>query len=154
MTRTIDICTNKTLKLTNVLKRPLEGDEFADFSKAVLMMEEYIKAKGYQPVGPLIQHSSAEVDENGRVTVSISLLRQSNNYINNVERPYWIDSQLRIQNCLYTRFTGEEQHIKHAYDKLTVTAYEEEIALKGSSYTVFVDLRDEQMVADIFMERG
>ncbi|MDR0501387.1 MAG: hypothetical protein LBG97_09155 [Coriobacteriales bacterium] len=153
MPKTIEISNNKTLKLTNVLMRQLEESEFMDFGKTVIMMEEYIKAKGYQPIGPLIQHSSAEVDEEGKLKVRISLLRQSNNYINHVESPYMMESILRVRDCLYTRFTGEESHIKHAYDKLTVTAYEEDIALKGSSYTIFVNMENDQMVADIFMER-
>jgi len=53
---------------------------------------------------------------------------------------------------LYTRFIGKETKLKYAYDKLGVYAYENDIELKGSTYTVFVDEDGENFIADVFME--
>jgi hypothetical protein len=152
MPEKIIITNNKTLKLTNALIRKIKEDEYSEFGKIVVMMEDYIKAKGAQPLGPLIQHSSVEKDEQGQVEVHLSLIRQANKYINHIESPYTMESIIRIRNCLYSRFVGEESQMKYAYDKLWVTAYEEGIKLKGDNYTIFVESTEDQMTADIFME--
>ena len=56
---------------------------------------------------------------------------------------------------MYCRYTGPEEKLKFAYDKIQLTAFEENIPLKGDSYTIFVDKNeeDETIVADVFMER-
>lgn len=64
-----------------------------------------------------------------------------------------MNSIIRIQNCIYARFTGLEEKLKLAYDKINVTAFEEDIELSNTSYTIFVDKHDENIVADIFVEK-
>ena len=54
---------------------------------------------------------------------------------------------------MYVRYTGPESMLKFAYDKIHLTAFEEDIKLKGDSYTIFVNQIDDNIVADIFMER-
>ena len=80
---------------------------------------------------------------------------QADKYINNVSYPYYMESVISVNNCMYTRFCGTEEDIQYAYQKIAVTAYEENIKLKGSSYTVFLDSDDSgNITADIFMERA
>jgi len=45
--------------------------------------------------------------------------------------------------------------MKFAYDKINLYAFENDIKLKGDSYTVFVDSQEENdtIIADVFMER-
>ena len=59
-----EISENKTLKLTNVLIKTLIEEDFENFEKSVEQMEDYIKSKGYQPLGPLIQYTTTKVNEN------------------------------------------------------------------------------------------
>lgn len=149
-----EISENKTLKLTNVLIKTLIEEDFENFEKSVEQMENYIKSKGYQPLGPLIQYTTTKVNENRELDVIIKLMRQVSNYINHVEPPYSMESVIRIKDCMYVRYTGPESKIKYAYDKINLTAFEEDIELKGDSYTVFVNQIDDNIVADIFMERA
>ena len=46
---------DKTLKLTNALIKIIDLSEIDDFQNSVIQLENYIKSKGYNPIGPLIQ---------------------------------------------------------------------------------------------------
>lgn len=148
----ISIRENKTLKLTNVLIRELSENEIIDIDKINYMMDSYIKAKGNTPIGPMINYSNLEVDENGQAKISIKIMVQLKNPIYNVEAPYEIKKELRISNCLFARFNEKEENIQFAYQKLGVYAFENDIKLKGDSYTAFVKKEEENIVTDIFME--
>ena len=148
----ISIRENKTLKLTNVLIRELSENEIIDIDKISYMMDSYIKSKGNSTIGPMINYSNLEVDENGQAKISIRIMVQLKNPIYNVEDPYELKKELKISNCLFARFTEKEENIQFAYQKLGVYAFENNIKLKGDSYTVFVKKEKENIVADIFME--
>ena len=149
----ISISGNKSLKLSNVLVVIIDINEIEVFNKIVLQMENYIKSKGSTPIGPLIQKTEYNVNDEGQIDVMISLMRQANNFIHNVEPPYTMESVLRVKNCMYARYTGPEEKLKLAYDKINVTAFEEDIELSNTSYTIFVDKQDDNIVADIFVEK-
>ncbi len=117
-------------------------------------MENYIKSKGSQTIGPLIQHIESSVNEQGEIDIVIKLLRQSSNFIQHVEPPYEMKSVIRVKNCMYVRYTGPESKLKFAYDKINLTAFEEDIELKGDSYTIFVDQNEDNIIADVFMEKA
>ena len=53
---------------------------------------------------------------------------------------------------MFARFTEKEENLQYAYSKLGLFAFENDIKLKGDSYTVFVDKNEEGIVADVFME--
>lgn len=144
---------NKILKISNVLILLLEDSEISELSTVVQQIENYIKSKGSQPIGPLIQYTSTKVNEQGELDLVIKLMRQSSNFINNVEPPYQMKSVLRIKDCMYVRYTGPESKLKFAYDKINLIAFEEDIELKGDSYTVFVNQVDDNIIADVFMEK-
>lgn len=150
----IDLSYNKTLKLTNVVFMEVAAENFGEMHFVVEKMENYIKAKGYIPVGPLIQYSGTRINENGELDIIVKLIRQSSGYINHVEEPYKCEPVMRIKNCMYVRYIGPETMLKFAYDKINLTAFEEGIKLKGDSYTVFVNQIDDDIVADVFMERA
>lgn len=145
---------NKTLKLTNALIIELGEEDFENINLVVEKMGNYIKAKGYMPVGPLIQYSGTQINEAGEIDITAKLIRQSSQFVNHTEEPYKCESVLRVKNCMYVRYTGPESMLKFAYDKINLTAFEEDIKLKGDSYTVFVNQIDDNIVADIFMERA
>ncbi|NLD51156.1 MAG: hypothetical protein GX660_28815 [Clostridiaceae bacterium] len=150
----IQINNNKTLKLTNVLINEVDLQESDGLEKEIFKMENYIKNKGAMPIGPLIQYTKIEHDGINEPKVVIKLLRQSNTYLHSVDNPYNMESVIRVTNCMYARFIGEEDKLKFAYDKINLTAFEEDIPLKGDSYTIFVDNADGRVTADVFMERA
>ncbi len=145
---------NKTLKLNNVLMRTLDEDDYNNFVTTVEQIEGYIKSKGSQPIGPLIQYAESFVNEKGETDIVIKLLRQSNNFFQHVEPPYKMKSIIRVKNCMYVRYTGPEAKLGFAHDKIKLTAFEEDIELKGDSYTIFVDQDDDKIIADVFMEKA
>lgn len=144
----------KILKLTNVLTKILQNSEIESYQIEVEKMGNYLKTKGAVPVGPLIQYTNAFVNENGELDMEIKMLLQSNSYIHNVEPPYHMESLIRVKNCMYVRYQGEDSKLKFAYDKINLEAFEEDIPLKGDSYTIFVDKQDDNLIADVFMERA
>jgi uncharacterized protein YecE (DUF72 family) len=158
--KSIAINNSKTLKLLNTLTLNLsdiadDAEDLGGLEKLVSQMETYVRSKGAQPIGPLIQKTSVSADANGEVDVNISFIRQADTYINHTEPPYHMESVLRVADCLYARFIGEEADMRHAYNKLGLIAYEEEIELSGETYTVYVDSDEASgtLTADIFMPR-
>ena len=148
----LEVSYKKILKLTNVLLTEVSVDNLGSYPIVVEQMENYIKSKGFQPVGPLIQQNAfMEQKEENKLTIRV--LRQSNGFIHHVEKPYNMEALLRIPHCLYVRFSGDNHKLQLAYQKLMLTAYEEDIPLRGDSYTVFIEGNDETVTADIFMPR-
>ncbi|MFZ7122025.1 MAG: hypothetical protein ACOWWH_13880 [Eubacteriaceae bacterium] len=82
------------------------------------------------------------------------MMRQTDTFIKNVEPPYKMKSVIKLSKCIYCRYIGEESKLKFGYDKIGVTAFEENIELTGNYYTIFVDQQDDIITADIFMERA
>jgi effector-binding domain-containing protein len=143
---------NKILKLNNVLIREVSQNELIDINKITYMMDSYIKSKGNSTVGPMINYSAVEGDENGQAKFIIKLMVQLKNPIHNIEKPYELKNQIRVTNCLFARFTEKEENLQYAYSKLGLFAFENDMKLKGDSYTVFVNKNEEGIVADVFME--
>ncbi len=148
----------KTLKLTNVLKYKLflnDIEIYNNIDTVVERMQNYIKINGSVQVGPLIQKMVFCSDKNGNASTELTIMLQCSNYIHNVELPYSMESIIRITDAMYCRFYGPENMVSLAYSKIKVEAFENDIPLKGDSYTIFVD-RDEEnetITADVFMER-
>ncbi|MBX4271773.1 hypothetical protein [Clostridium estertheticum] len=152
ITEKIVVKENKILKLNNVLIREVSQNDIIDINKITYMMDSYIKSKGNTTVGPMINYSFVEGDENGEAKVTIKLMIQLKNSIHNIEKPYELKNQIRVTNCLFARFTEKEENIKFAYSKLILFAFENDIKLKGDSYTVFVNKNEDGIMADVFME--
>ena len=83
------------------------------------------------------------------------MLMQCNTFLHQIEQPYGMESIICVPDCFYCRYRGPEEKLKFAYDRLQIEAFEQEICLKGSSYTIFVDRNEEEetIVADVFMEK-
>ncbi len=155
MRNSLQVSMNKTLKLTNVLICDASPEELEQFPVTVQNMENYIRIKGSQPVGPLIQYTKSFINDEGELDMDIKFMRQSTTHIVHNEGEYHSKSVLRVPGCMYCRYIGPEDSLKFAYDKIGVTAFEEGIRLKGESYTIFVDSNEEEeyIVADVFVER-
>ena len=148
--------TSKILKLQNVLKSKIDLEN-QDMDLAVLVekMQSYIKVKGAVQIGPLIQCTRTFVNEEEELDMEIILMLQCNHFINSVEKPYSMESVLRVTDCMYCRYMGPGEQLKIAYDKINVEAFENDIELEGESYTVFVDENEEEgtIVADVFVPK-
>ncbi len=148
---------SKTLKLTNVLKYKilLEEEDF-DLNIAVEQMQTYIKTKGAMQVGPLIQYSRMYLNENQEIDMEIYLMLQCNNFIHSVEQPYSMESVIRVPDALYCRYTGPEQSLKFAYDKINLEAFENDIKTGDYNYTIFLDNDpiEDRMIADVFVPKA
>lgn len=148
----IQVAEHRILKLTNVLSHKLSLDEMDNISVVVTQMENYVKAIGAMPVGPLIQHTVPYVNSEGALDVEITLMRQTDKFLTHVDPRYKMESVLRVKNCLFAHYVGPDAKLKLAYDKLHIYAFEHEFDLKGDNYTIFVNSLDDQMVTDVFME--
>lgn len=153
----IELSNKKILKLANVLlcEINLQSEEMS-IDVQLEKMQSYIKVKGATQIGPLIQHISPKINEQGELDVQMTFLLQCSHGLHKVEQPYAMQNMLRIPNCLYCRYSGPEATLKFAYDKINLYAFENDIQLKGDSYTVFVDKDKENdtIIADVFMERA
>lgn len=150
----LKVSLKKTLKLTNVLYRELINVDLEKIEKEVELMDNYIKTKGANPIGPLIQRIDTIITEENAINIQVTLYRQCNKYINSVDFGYKYQSIYRVDNCMYVRFFDSEEYLSIAYDKLKVIAYEEDIKLKDGNYTVYVDRIENKIIADVFMERA
>lgn len=147
---------SKTLKLQNVLISSLDLlDEELQFDVFVDKMQSYIKVKAAVQIGPLVQYTKPFVNEKEEMDMEINIMLQCNNYIHSVEKPYSMESVIRVPGCMYCRYVGPEEKLSFAYDKINLEAFENDIELTGESYTVFVDQNEEEgtIVADVFMPR-
>lgn len=153
-TEKIMIKEKKTIKLNNVLIREVSENEFMDVNKIEYMMDSYIKSKGNSSFGPMINYSVAQNDGKGQVKIRLKIMIQLENPIHNIDSPYEFKSQIRVSNCLFARFQEKEENLRYAYSKLGLYAFENDINLRGDSYTVFVNKDDHGIVTDIFMERA
>ena len=149
----IELSTNKSLKLMNVLSVEIELNQDSDLETTVVKMDNYLKSKGAMPIGPLIQRTVYSINENQQLEIHAYLMRQTNNFIHNIEAPYKMEPVIRVRNCMYAHYVGPEEKLKLAYDKINVTAFEEDIELSNENYTIFVDKQDDNIVADIFVEK-
>lgn len=145
---------NKTLKLTNVIVLEIPFGMVKDGNILTEQMNNYIKSKGLQPIGPFIQYTSTLEGKTDKMDVTIRYLQQTTGFICKTESPYKMESILRVPNCMYVRYCGQAEKLKFAYDKLMLTAFEENISLKGDNYTVYIDGVDDQVTVDIFMEKA
>ena len=151
MTEKIVIKESKTLKLTNVLIRDIPQLEIMDSQRLLHMMQSYILSKNNMSQGPLVQYSSVKVTENGEPTIITKYMIQLVSIIDE-EPPYEFKPMIKQENCLFSRFEEKEDHLQFAYQKMGVYAFENDIKLRGDSYTVFVDRKEDgNIVADIFM---
>ncbi|MDR1800608.1 MAG: hypothetical protein LBQ95_02005 [Lachnospiraceae bacterium] len=142
----------KILMLRNVIEYRMKWTSDTDIERIVGLEEKYILSKGAKPVGPVVQHNSIKIDSQGNIETWISLFRQTTNSLDSIDEPFSFKPLVKVNNCLLLHFRGEGQDLKYAFDKLGVYAYENDLKLKGDSYTVFVNQTEDELIADIFME--
>lgn len=151
LTEKIVIKECKTLKLTNVLVRDIPQLELIDSQRLLHMMQSFIMSKNKMSTGPLVRYSTIKINESGEAGIITKYMIQIVDVID-AELPYEFKSMIKQENCLFSRFHEKEENLQFAYQKMGVYAFEKDIKLRGDSYTVFVDRKEDgYIVADIFM---
>ena len=69
-----------------------------------------------------------------------------------MDSPYYFDELIRVENCILARYRGDPNSVQMAYGKINVYAFENDIRLKGETYTVFVEQNENGILADVFAE--
>ena len=141
---------NKTLKLTNVLSRQVMPEELGNMSVILTQMQNFMKSNGAQPIGPLVQ--ALVMGSGPNHELELHMMQQATQFIPQMEPGYHMDSVLRVKNCLYAHYTGPLSQSQLAASKLQVMAFENELSLTGTTYTIFVNQDDDDAVVDVFME--
>ena len=145
------VAESKTLKLTNVLSRRIMPEEFANINLIVTQMENFVRSHDAQPIGPLVQH--IVVTKGPKPEPQMYLLRQANQMITRLDPQYHMDAVLRVKDCLYAHYVGPMARNDLASQKLNIYAFEHDIKLANSVYTIFVNQDDDEGTVDVFMEK-
>ena len=146
----IKVAENKTLKLTNVLSRTLHPEELANLPVILTQMQNFMKSNGVQPIGPLVQ--AIKPGTGPDQLPEMYMMQQATQMIPKMEPGYHMDAVLRVKNCLYAHYTGPLSQSQLASSKLQIHAFENDIKMTGSSYTIYVNQDDDDAVVDVFME--
>ena len=148
--REIQTAENKTLKLTNVVSRRIQPEEFNNMQIVLTQMHNFIKSNGAQPLGPLVQ--CIKLPAGPTPQPEIYMMQQATQLITQTEPGYEVDAVLRVKNCLYAHYTGPMAYSQLASSKLQILAFEKDLKLTGDNYTIFVSQADDDAVVDVFME--
>ena len=146
--REIQTAENKTLKLTNVVSRRIQPEEFNNMQIVLTQLHNFIKSSGAQPLGPIIQSFALGEDHQ----MHLYMMQQATQLIPRMEAGYSMDAVLRVRNCLYAHYVGPMSQSGLASQKLNILAFEHELELTGTVYTIFVNQDDDEGVVDTFME--
>ena len=146
----IKVAENKTLKLTNVLSRLVRPEELGNLPVILTQMQNFMKSNNAQPIGPMIQ--CIKVPSGPNPQPEVYMMQQTTQLIPRMEPGYTQDAVMRAKGCLYAHFTGPMDHSSLASQKLNIYAYEHEIELTGTTYSIYVNQDSENGVMDVFME--
>jgi hypothetical protein len=149
----IEFRENKILKLINVLSRPIPIDEMLKPDRQIAMLQNWIRAKGYEPQGPLIMYSTGitGVDGDNQPIINSRIMLQLKTDRVRLELPYRFNPEIRITNCLLARFNDNAEKMQFATMKLQLFAYENDLELTGETYMILIKQEGELLLADIFM---
>ena len=146
----IKVAENKTLKLTNVLSRVVRPEELGNLPVILTQMQNFMKSNGAQPIGPLVQ--AVKMGTGPDHVPELYMMQQATQMITQMEPGYHMDAVLRVKNCLYAHYVGPMSQSGLASQKLNIMAFEHELELTGTVYTIFVNQDDDDAVVDVFME--
>ncbi len=145
MTHAIDVTYPRTLTLQNVAHTAFDPQDPVDIKRRAMRLSQAIRAGDAAPVGPLIQRTRADDD-----VPSHELLRQASGPLANMPETVGFTRDLRLPDCVLAQFRGAAADLPIVYSKFAVFAYEQELQLSGTFYTVIVDDDGASVRADVF----
>ena len=113
-------------------------------------MQNFMKSNNAQPIGPMIQ--CVKIPGGPNPQPEVYMMQQTTQLIPRMEAGYSMDAVLRVRNCLYAHYVGPMSQSGLASQKLNIMAFEHELELTGTVYTIFVNQDDDEGVVDTFME--
>ena len=149
----IEFRENKTLKLMNVLSKKVPSEEILRQDRHIQMLFSWIKAKGYETVGPLVLYTSGVkgIDADNNPIIDSRVMIQLKQSEVRLELPYRFKQEVRVENCLLARFNGQGENLHYAVDKLSLYAYENDLGLTSETYMIIMEQTEEKIFADVFM---
>jgi hypothetical protein len=152
VTENLKLSDNRFLRISKALIREVPSFENEYNRQIIHMMESYIKTKGLKIVSPLITFTSGNKEaEIGGLEINRKIIIQLSELLSNCDMPYTCEPLLLIGPCLFARYTGNPQQIDFVYEKMNGYAFENDIELDGSNYTVFVNQDIGNSIIDVFM---
>lgn len=146
---------DKSMRLNNVIgfEAQVDNPKF-DMEMMLLKMQSYVKTRGTNQIGPLVQHMRLNTTEQGEIRVQEEFLFQCSDFISDPEPPFYSKESISVRNAMYSRFVGPQDKLKYAFDKIYLEAFEDDIELNGENYVIFVnnDDSDHRMI-DVFVPK-
>lgn len=150
----LDLVVGKKLVLKKVLVKQLNSIKMENLDNEIKKFYQQLKLLNVQMFGPLItRNKGTNIHEDGTVTVDYELYTQAHDY-QQYSQQFESHEEIRVENCLYIRFSDSPEYLELAHAKMNVFIYEENIPVKEDIYTVFVSGDEKQMVVDIFKPVG
>ncbi len=146
---------DKSMRLNNVIgfEAQVDNPKF-DMEMMLLKMQSYVKTRGTNQVGPLVQHMRLNTTEQGSIQVREEFLFQCSDFISDPEPPFYSLESVAVKNAMYSRFVGPQEKLKFAFDKIYLEAFEDDIELNGENYVVFVNNEDpDHRMIDVFVPK-
>ena len=128
----------------------MRPEELGNLPVILTQMQNFMKSNGAQPIGPLVQ--AVKMGTGPDHVPELYMMQQATQLIPRMEAGYTMDAVLRVRNCLYAHYVGPMSQSGLASQKLNIMAFEHELELTGTVYTVFVNQDDDEGVVDTFME--
>lgn len=149
-------CESKILKLKNTIRFEVtEKNKKTNMNILIEQIRSYIKSKGANPVGPIIQYTENYVLDAEEYGIDSAIILQCDKHINNVQLPYIFEEEIKIENALYCRYQGPAEKLGLGYDKINVEAFDKDIEVGDKCYSIFLnnDMIGSEMTVDIFMTK-
>lgn len=148
----IIVIPNKTLKLTNPLIKELTMEEIKNFNQTLMVFQGVIKSRNLQVIGPLITYTASVIEDgvSHPVMKIITQLKEAPKGV--INGAYEFHKEIKIKNCLYTRFTGNQRYLQIAIMKMKTYAYENDLELKDDYYSIMLSQNEGNITVDLFME--
>ena len=128
----------------------MRPEELGNLPVILTQMQNFMKSNGAQPIGPLVQ--AVKMGTGPDHVPELYMMQQATQMITQMEPGYHMDAVLRVKNCLYAHYVGPMSQSGLASQKLNILAFEHELELTGTVYTIFVNQDDDEGVVDTFME--
>ncbi|MGM9970389.1 MAG: hypothetical protein ACI35S_08350 [Anaeroplasma sp.] len=152
MSKEIFIDVDRVLKLNNILEYTFNLSNVTkeeNINKKIKNFEDYIKCHGLQSYGPLVISTSILGGDSPKIFIKI--MKQIKNFNYSPVMPFEKKDEFKTTNCIYTRFEGNEEDASIANSKIKVYAYENDYVLDTTSYNVYLQNNNGQVIIDTFV---
>lgn len=146
----LEVRENKKLVLKNVIVYEIRDISMDALDDEINKFLNKIKVLNVQTFGPLVtKNFGAQVQEDGNITISYDVMVQAHDF-NQYKNTYKVYERIVAEYCVYVRFEDHPQYLNHAYSKLDLHFYENDLESDGTIYNVLVNETESFITMDIF----